>query len=537
MQDPELTENPSDGYEPFFGLAESPFTLTSNPRFLFESASYLAAFNEITYASSRREQIVVVAGPIGTGKTTLCRMIEERRGPRTVVAVVSSPPRTAEDLFRQVLDGFGLLTDDTMRIVEASRFGLLRVLQQFLDSLITLDAHAILVFDEAQHLPPEILEEIRLLLNLNSERQLLQIVLVGQPELEDLLARPELAQLAQRISRRHRLEAMQLTEVSGYVERRLTVAQADQRPGARPSFTASALDAVATLSRGVPRVVNVICDRALEHAWAAKTHTVDTPAVVAAARSLKIDVPAFLGSPIRGLPVRDPVPFAPAPVNSLPPFGSPFDETTPKVEARVATTPLPATPVADLAPPRPSAPTVQSWAAENPAGVSRNTRVRLKRSHVPIAVAAAVAVVAILFWIVRGGSTASPAGGATSAPVFAGDVRPAPAGGPTSPKNAAPAAARTPTPRAAEPSQSWSPDSFLIIVSSFRTRDRANQVAASIVTLGLPASVRSASGWEQVVVGPFASRQEAVGVQDRLTIAHFAGTKLTSAAPPANAVP
>ena len=99
-----------EGYEGYFGLAEAPFALTSSPRFLFESASYLAALKEVDYALSRREQIIVVTGPIGTGKTTLCRMMAERRGPRTVVATISRPPETDDDLFRQVLDAFDLLT-------------------------------------------------------------------------------------------------------------------------------------------------------------------------------------------------------------------------------------------------------------------------------------------------------------------------------------------------------------------------------------------------------------------------------------------
>ena len=125
------------------------------------------------------------------------------------------PPKTVDDLFRQILDGFELLTDDTKSIVEASRYGLLRVLQQFLDSLTTLNAQAILVFDEAQHLPANIIEEIRLLLNLDPDRQMLQIVLVGQPELDELLARTELGQMEQRISRRHRLEPLQLDRSVG----------------------------------------------------------------------------------------------------------------------------------------------------------------------------------------------------------------------------------------------------------------------------------------------------------------------------------
>ena len=288
--DPTVAEA-SEGYERYFGLAESPFKLTSSPRFLFESASYRAALKELDYALSRREQIIVVTGPIGTGKTTLCRMIAERRGPRTVVATISRPPETVDDLFRQVLDAFGLLTEDTKSIVEASHFGLQKVLRQFLDSLVALNAQAILVFDEAQHLRPAVLEEIRLLSNMDADRQLLQVVLVGQPELDDLLARTDLGQLDQRVSRRHRLDPLQATEVRAYVERRLSAAQTEPQNGELPQFTNSAMQEIATLSRGVPRVINILCDRALENAWSDKTYTVDTAAVVRAAKSLNIDVP------------------------------------------------------------------------------------------------------------------------------------------------------------------------------------------------------------------------------------------------------
>ncbi len=281
----------SDGYERYFGLAESPFKLTSSPRFLFESASYRAALKEIDYALSRREQIIVVTGPIGTGKTTLCRMIAERRGPRTVVATISRPPETVDDLFRQVLDALGLLTEDTKSIVEASHFGLQKVLRQFLDSLAALNAQAILVFDEAQHVKPAVLEEIRLLSNMDADRQLLQVVLVGQPELDDILARTDLGQLDQRVSRRHRLDPLQPTEVRAYVERRLSAARTEPHRGELPQFTNSAMQEIATLSRGVPRVINILCDRALENAWSDQTHTVDTAAVVRAAKSLNIVVP------------------------------------------------------------------------------------------------------------------------------------------------------------------------------------------------------------------------------------------------------
>jgi general secretion pathway protein A len=440
--DPTVAEA-TDGYERYFGLAESPFTLTSSPRFLFESASYRAALKEIDYALSRREQIIVVTGPIGTGKTTLCRMIAERRGPRTVVATISRPPETVDDLFRQVLDAFGLLTEDTKSIVEASHFGLQKVLRQFLDSLAGLNAQAILVFDEAQHLRPAVLEEIRLLSNMDADRQLLQVVLVGQPELDDLLARTDLGQLDQRVSRRHRLDPLQATEVRAYVERRLSAAQTEPHRGELPQFTNSAMQEIATLSRGVPRVINILCDRALENAWSDKTYTVDTAAVVRAAKSLNIDVP---------LTVSD----------------------------------------------------------------------RLKRFYAPAAVAAAVGAVALLLWTVGSAAKARWNRPASAPPPRAVQqaARPAPAKA-TAQTTPAPAAGTPPKAPAPQPATA---DKLLIVVSSFRTKDRSAQVAADIVAQGFPAFVRSNSGWQQVVVGPYLSRDEAVAAQKRLAGARYPDT-------------
>jgi general secretion pathway protein A len=485
----------TDGYEPFFGLAEPPFTLTSSPRFLFESTSYRAALDEIVYSLSRREQIVVVTAPIGTGKTTLCQTISERRDPRAVVALISSPPKTADDLFRQILDGFGLLTEDTKKIVEASHYGLLRVFQQFLNSLAGVSAHAVLIFDEAQHLTAGILEEIRLLLNLDPDRQLLQIVLVGQPELNDLLARTELVQMEQRVSRRHHLEPLKAEEVSAYVTRRLGAVQIEERAHDLPTFTASAMNAIATLSHGVPRVVNTICDRSLENAWLDKTHVVDTPAVVSAAKSLNIEVPASLATP-------------------------------PAFAAAVA-------PWSVAPPPMPSPSTVASATHREPLspGIPTFSKSRAKRSYVPIAIAGGLGVLALIVWMTRSGGGVQD----TQAPQPEAVSPPAPSTPPVRSTSSAPIGpvvtdvVAKPAPIAQDPAATA--NKFLVIVSSFRTHDRSVRVAADLTALGFPASVRTSSGWEQVVVGPYTTRQEALAAQDKLESAHFEETKITQTVP------
>lgn len=283
------------GYEQHFGFVESPFTLTSNPRFLFESTAHLAALREIAYALPRREPSITVTGAIGTGKTTLCRIIAERRGPRTFVATINTAPASVDDLLRLILDGFNILADDTNRIVQASHYGLLRTLQQFLGSLVPLNAQAIILFDEAQHLSPEMLEQIRLLSNIDVDsRKLLQIILVGQPELEEILARGDLRQLRQRISRRHHLGPLQPDEVTAYIDRRISVAREGSTAGMAPEFTPAAMRAITTISGGVPRIINTVCDRALEDAWSRQTWTIDAATVVHAATLLGIHVPRAL---------------------------------------------------------------------------------------------------------------------------------------------------------------------------------------------------------------------------------------------------
>jgi general secretion pathway protein A len=575
----EISAGIEEGYERFFALAEPPFRLTSNPRFLFESSSYRSAFKQIDYALLRREPFIVITGSIGTGKTTLCRMIGERRAARAVVAVISSPPRNIDDAFRQILDGFGLITDDTRRVVEASHFGLLKVFHRFLDSLVPLKAQAILVFDEAQHLSLEILEEIRLLSNLDSDHQTLQIVLVGQPELDTLLAAPELRQLAQRVSHHHRLEPLQLAEVPAYVDRRLSVAQLEQREDDRPTFTESAMKALAAVSHGVPRLVNLICDRSLENAWSAHTRSIDRDAIIRAAASLDINAPTppvipppFEAAPKFTIEKSSTTSFEPAPTPAVVPVTKvmlkplefstePMPESSESEKALTPPVDVPQQPV-KLLEPAVAAPLIRTtprferaWLPMRAAALSMR-RVRVKRSHAQIGAAAVVLVPLLVVWLFRGGMRGpqdSPLVRQTDSsrvarPVDPAEKPPAPALAPSTPsssttESSAPGpSAPTPSPphdaaavvsSALAASEASTASKFLIIVSTFQTRDRATEVAGEVSALGLPASVRSASGWEQVVVGPYSSRSDAVGAQARLVDSQFTDTKLvqTGAAP------
>jgi general secretion pathway protein A len=472
---PTVGERAVSGYESYYGLVESPFSLTPNPRFLFESRSHSAAFEHVTYALRRREALVVVTGEIGTGKTMLCRTVLQRLEPRTFLSVVTDPLLSSDDLLTQVLDDFGLLTSDPGRRATANRHDLIRTLQQFLASLGSLQAHAVIMIDEAQHLQPEVLEQIRLLSNFETEEsKLLQIILVGQPDLEDLLARPEMRQLEQRISRRHRLEALAPDEVQRYIERRLWVAHggpatylgrgpshAGSGPAAEPvaegefwrvRFTPAAMRLIARLSGGLPRVINVLCDRALEVGYEMHQAAIDRGAVSRAARELKIRAPHRLN-------VR---------------------------------------PVARLA-----------------------------------AAALLIAAVGVgLWWSLRvvDGQPSSP--GALAAP--AATERVETQGGPSGGAPPPPPAAQT----AAAPAVAPLPggESFTIVVASFRTETRATSVAHAVTALGLPAFTRNApGGWRQILVGPYASRAEAVEAQQKLASALMPDTVIVPNLPPGTA--
>src|SRR5262245_6602092 len=297
----------ASNYEQFFGFIESPFSLSVNTRFRFESASHFEALSQVTHALERREPIVVVTGDIGTGKTLLCRTVVEQQPRKTFLSVINDPMLGRDDLLKRILEDFGVISQDGAALVDTSRHELVHALEKFLASLGTLDAHALVVIDEAQHVRAEVLEEIRLLANVQDGRgTLLQIALVGQPSLRVLLEAPELTQLRQRITRFVRLNPLSDDEVKDYIAHRVSVAREtparSNAPGARelavaiaewndsvqPAFAGDAVAAVARISRGIPRVVNLLCDRALETAFGQHATTVAEAHVAVAASLLQL---------------------------------------------------------------------------------------------------------------------------------------------------------------------------------------------------------------------------------------------------------
>jgi general secretion pathway protein A len=281
-------------YEEYYGFVQSPFTLSPDPRFLYRSASHDVALQQVWQAIRRREGFIVLTGDIGTGKTTLCRTLIEQFDSATFTALILNPFVSIDELLRDVLLSYGIASKESIRsgrLAKASKHELIRTLHEFLLSLVPLRASAVLIIDEAQHLSPEVLEQIRLLSNLETnEQKLLQIVLAGQPNLLDVLRDARLRQLDQRISIRCWLQALNREETEAYITHRLWVAR-----GARAvTFTAGACAAVHALTGGVPRMINLICDRALMAGAAAQTDSISEPLILQAATALGLSVPQTL---------------------------------------------------------------------------------------------------------------------------------------------------------------------------------------------------------------------------------------------------
>jgi type II secretory pathway predicted ATPase ExeA len=280
-------------YERYYGFTEKPFSLTPDPKYLYRSESHGNAFDLLQYAISRREGFVVVTGDIGTGKTTLCRALLEKIDRTTFTALILNPFLTEEDLLKRILLDFGVISREEMkagRLAAVTKQELIDSLYDFLLGLIPLKASAVLIIDEAQNLPLPVLEQIRILSNLETDKEkLLQIILVGQLDLQMLLRSPELRQLDQRVSIRYELKPLDQETVAAYVAHRLTIAGGS----ASVAFTAKALEQVYRLSGGIPRLINLICDRALLAAFSEQASRITPEMVIHAAQSLDVQPSGF----------------------------------------------------------------------------------------------------------------------------------------------------------------------------------------------------------------------------------------------------
>jgi general secretion pathway protein A len=277
-------------YEQYYGFAEKPFSLTPDPKYLYRSESHANAFELLQYAIERREGFVVITGDIGTGKTTLCRALLEKIDRKTFTALLLNPFLSEEDLLRAILQDLGVVSrgEPWQGARQPSKQELVNTLHDFLLTLVPLGARAVLIIDEAQNLPLPILEQIRILSNFETDKEkLLQIFLVGQLNLIPLLRSPELRQLDQRVSIRYQLKPLTEEEVGAYISHRLAIASAARSV----VFTPNALKVVHDYSGGIPRVINMLCDRALLGGYMAQTTRIDEDLVVTAAEGLDLKPP------------------------------------------------------------------------------------------------------------------------------------------------------------------------------------------------------------------------------------------------------
>ena len=264
-------------YTSFFGLAEPPFAITPDPRYLFLSDRHAEALAHLLYGVTHSGGFVQLTGEVGTGKTTVVRSLLAQVPDNADVALILNPRVSPLELVQGICDELRLPVTEPAR---SSIKQLVDVLNDYLLARHALGRRVVVIIDEAQQLSPEVLEQVRLLTNLETATtKLLQVILIGQPELRELLARTDLRQLAQRVTGRYHLEPLTREETLAYVRHRLKVAGAIS-----PLFSPAALHEVHRLARGTPRLINVLCDRALLAAYTQEENRV-TPALVRVAAS------------------------------------------------------------------------------------------------------------------------------------------------------------------------------------------------------------------------------------------------------------
>jgi general secretion pathway protein A len=253
-------------YKTFYGLREYPFNMTPDPQFLFLSRNHRVALDVLRFGIAERKGFLVITGEIGAGKTTVCRSLLRSLDSNTKTALLLNPVVSDSQILRAICDEFRLQPAKT------TKKDLYDTLNAFLLRELAANHNVVLIVDEAQNLRPKALEQIRLLSNLETEKEkLLQIILVGQPELGHLLQRDDLTQLKQRVALRHHIPPLAWEEVGDYIRHRLEVAGGD----GRIRWTDGALLLIRRYSRGVPRLINVLCDKALLAGYIAESFTID----------------------------------------------------------------------------------------------------------------------------------------------------------------------------------------------------------------------------------------------------------------------
>jgi general secretion pathway protein A len=267
-------------YTRYFGLTEKPFAIAPNPRYLFMSELHREALAHLMYGISSEGCIILLTGDVGTGKTTVCRCLIDQLPARTDIAMILNPKLTIIDLLKTIGEELKIPVPAASPSIK-----------DYIDQLnaYLLRAHAAgrntaLIVDEAQNLDIEIIEQLRLLTNLETNtNKLLQIILIGQPELRNILNDPKLSQINQRITTRYHLKPLQAADVSTYIEHRIAIAGGNSR---NVLFSKKAIEYVAKISRGIPRVINTLCDHALLGAYANNSDQVSLKIMKRAAEEL-----------------------------------------------------------------------------------------------------------------------------------------------------------------------------------------------------------------------------------------------------------
>lgn len=241
-------------YEKFYNFSEKPFNTTPDSKFFFASAKHLEALNSLHYAVMERKGFVVVTGEIGAGKTTVCRTLVNKLGLNTKVAVITNTHLNAKELITEILDEFEIEHNG------GSKQNLLKHLNKFLIAQLAVETIVVLIIDEAQNLTTKVLEEVRMLSNLETEKEkLIQIILLGQPQLKVKLENPKLEQLKQRIAVFYHISPLTRAETGEYIRYRLSLVNSSRAN----IFTPEAIDAIFEYSRGIPRLINLTADNAL----------------------------------------------------------------------------------------------------------------------------------------------------------------------------------------------------------------------------------------------------------------------------------
>jgi general secretion pathway protein A len=270
-------------YLEFYGLRQAPFDITPNPRFLFHSNKHREAFNHLLYGIRERKGFVQLTGEVGAGKTTLCRALLEQLDGNFSTALILNPVLSGDELMKAIATEYGL------DVKGKDRLETIATISDFLLRQTLAGRETVLIVDEAQNLTEDLLEEVRLISNIETDdRKLLQIVLMGQPELRDRLNSHRLRQLRQRITVRYHLNPLTRAEVGQYIHHRLALA------GSRgmPTFTPPAVWRVFRYSGGIPRLVNAVCDKALLAGFVERSSRINYRMVGRAIRELEGDIHA-----------------------------------------------------------------------------------------------------------------------------------------------------------------------------------------------------------------------------------------------------